>query len=100
MISNVFMYQTLIAPRRNARFTTKHVEPLLILIVNRKTMDMVVLVLMDIVALVTTVRIVMEDLVQHLNTSVREPPKPNAIPLRVLFHPSIVKIEKRKFAKN
>jgi len=63
-------------------------------------MALVVLVLMEMVAPVTAVQIIMEHLVQHLSTSAKELPKPNAILLHVLYHLSIVKIEKRKFAKN
>merc|ERR1712060_405252 len=48
------------------------------------------------VALVTRAQIAMKDLVQHLNTSVRECPKPNVIRLHGLYHLNIVKIEKRK----
>merc|ERR1712133_360766 len=77
----------------NARFTIKRVELWLILIVNLKNMDTEALVLMGMVALVTRVpMIAMEDLVQHLNTSAREHPKPNAIRLHAPFHLNIVKI--------
>jgi len=63
-------------------------------------MDMEVPVLMGMVALVTKVpMIAMKDLVQHLNTSVREHPIQNAIRLHAPYHLNFVKIEKMKCEK-
>merc|ERR1712126_247656 len=63
-------------------------------IANPKNMDTEVQALMGMVALVTRVQMIdMKVLLQHLNTSARELPKPNVIRPHVPYHRNIVKIE-------